>query len=104
MATECSVGCGSIGEFTPNADLKNALKTKYVSRGSRICDQMAEMLGCYTPVSRTGFIEFVLGPRGVVIPRTNPIDPNLKCSYEKRTPKFREQCEYNVSEGNYEKI
>jgi hypothetical protein len=104
MATECSVECGSIGEPIPNADLRNTLRSKYVSKGSRICDQMAEMLGCYTPSDRTGFIEFVLGPRGVVLPRTNPPDPDLKCTYEKRTRKFRESCAFDPVDGDYNKI
>lgn len=93
MATECTFQCGTIGEPLSNAELKAALKDKYCQTGSAFCEQLAEILGCAVSTSTRCYVNIgPFGPRGPVVQRTNPIDPNLKCPKKGKARKLVGVC------------
>ena len=81
--------CNVIGVRASNQDIVSALLRNKISANSKLCEQLAEMLGCYVPTDRTGFVRLgVFGPRGPNITLTNPIDQNLKCNFTRKARKF----------------
>lgn len=94
MSTVCTNECGTIGQAPTNAELKAAILGRYTQTGTRYCDQLREMLGCYVPESREGFVRIIrIGPRGPEIEQTNPPDPNLRCPHgNQKARKVGEIC------------
>lgn len=65
-----------------NLEIYNSLANRYVAVGiSKVCEQLAEMSGCFIPESRAGFVKFdYIGPRGPVFIVKNPPNPSLVCN------------------------